>query len=118
MNEDDGFVFGQNDVRLTGKLFDVFAEAIPRAVQHRTDKDLRLCVCRADARHIPTAHLWSQAIHTQSVCFAVECGKWNVVFAVTGILYPENPVIQSEKLFCHSLFCEHSLAVNFCYEKD
>ncbi len=53
VNKDDGFILRQNDVRFARKLFDIFAEAVARAVQHGADKNLWLSAFSANAGHIP-----------------------------------------------------------------
>ena len=63
VNKNDGVVFRQDDVGFSRQLFDVFAEAVARAVQHRTDEDFGFGVLTFDARHIPRTSLWSQAVH-------------------------------------------------------
>ena len=53
VDEDDGFVLWQYDVRFTGQGADVFAEAVSGAVEHGADENLRLRVLSFDPAHIP-----------------------------------------------------------------
>lgn len=55
VDEDNGFIFGQNNIRFTGQGADVFAEAISGAVQHGADEDFRFRILSPDSRHIPRA---------------------------------------------------------------
>lgn len=63
--EDDGFIFRQNDVRLTRQGTDVFAEAVSGAVQHGADEDFRFGVFSPDFTHVPASFVWSQVIHEE-----------------------------------------------------
>lgn len=53
VDEDDGAVFRQDNIRFPGQGFDVFAEAVARPVQHRADEHLRPRVFAFDAAHVP-----------------------------------------------------------------
>ena len=53
VDEDNGFIFRQNDIRLAGQGADVFPEAVSGAVQHGADKDFGFCIFAAYPRHIP-----------------------------------------------------------------
>ena len=72
VDEDDGFVFRQNNVRFAGQGGHVLAEAVASPVQHRAHHHLRFSVFAFDRTHVCAAFLWSQAIHNQSVAL---CGR-------------------------------------------
>lgn len=55
MSKDDGFVFGQYDVRLTRQGADVFPEPVSGAVQYRADKNFGFGVFAPDSRHVPAS---------------------------------------------------------------
>ena len=65
VNEDDGFVFGKNDVGTTGEVFAVETKAVTHAVKERSDEDLGLCVFALDSRHVPRPPLFRKAIFAQ-----------------------------------------------------
>lgn len=67
MYKNHGPVFGQDDVRFSGKRFDVFPEAVPRAMQHGADEYLGLGVGAPDARHIPASLFGGEMIHVGSL---------------------------------------------------
>lgn len=54
VNEDDGFVFGQDDVGTAGQFAVVQPEAVAHSMQQGADDDFGLGVARADSAHIPT----------------------------------------------------------------
>jgi hypothetical protein len=55
MSKDDGFVFGQYDVRLPRQGADVFPEPVSGAVQYRADKNFGFGVFAPDSRHVPAS---------------------------------------------------------------
>jgi len=53
MNEDDGFVFRQDDVGFSGEIFHMQSEPVSGPVQHGPDDHFRLGVLASDPAHIP-----------------------------------------------------------------
>jgi hypothetical protein len=68
VDEDDGFVFGKDDVGAAGKVFGVEAEAEAESVKDGADEDLGLGVLAFDAGHIPRPPFFRQAV------FHMSCG--------------------------------------------
>lgn len=66
VNKDDRSVFRKNNVRFAGERFDVFPEAVSRAVQHGAENDFRPGVPVTDSRHVPASLFFGEMIH---VCF-------------------------------------------------
>ena len=63
VDEDGGFVFGEDNVGATGEVFGVEAEAVAEAVQKGADENLGFSVFAFDAGHIPGSALWREAVH-------------------------------------------------------
>lgn len=53
MDEDDGFVFGEDDVGFAGEVFAVEAEAVAHAVEGGTDDDFGFRIAVFNTRHVP-----------------------------------------------------------------
>lgn len=54
VDEDDGFVFGEDDVGFAGKVFDMEAEAVAHLVEEGTNEHLGLGAFAFDPGHVPT----------------------------------------------------------------
>lgn len=58
VDEDDGFVFGKNNIRLTRKCAvqrAVDCKSVTHAVEHGTDNQFRFGILRPDPAHVPAA---------------------------------------------------------------
>jgi hypothetical protein len=55
VDEDDGFVFGEDDVGFSGEGFDVEAEAVAEFVEEGADAEFGRGVFAFDAGHVPGA---------------------------------------------------------------
>ena len=75
VDEDDGFILRQNNVRLAGQGADILPETVSGAVEHGADEDFRLGVFAADPRHVPRTLGWRQVIHAQSVSLCCRMSK-------------------------------------------
>ena len=53
VDEDGGFVFGQDDVGTTREVFGVEAKAVAQAMEDGTDEDLGLGVFALNPTHVP-----------------------------------------------------------------
>ena len=53
--EDDGAVLGKHDIRFSGKVFSMQAEAKAVSMQHRPNLFFRICVGPLNAGHHPAA---------------------------------------------------------------
>jgi len=62
VNEDDGFVFGQNDVGTAGQFAVVQSEAVAHAMQEGADDEFGFGVAGTDPAHIPTSPGFRKAI--------------------------------------------------------
>ena len=63
VDEDDGAVFGQDDVGLAGEVLHLEPEAVAGAVQQTADLPLRAGVLAPDLRHVPAALGFGKSIH-------------------------------------------------------
>jgi hypothetical protein len=64
VDEDGGFVFGEDDV---GEVFDVEAEAVAHAVEDGADEEFRFGVFGFDPGHVPRPPFFCKAVF----CWAV-----------------------------------------------
>jgi hypothetical protein len=62
VGEDDGFVFGEDDIGFAGEGFDVEAEAVTEAVEEGADDFFGDGVFPADAGHVPGAAFFGEAV--------------------------------------------------------
>lgn len=62
MDEDDGFVFRQDDVRFAGQILDVQAKPITHPMQQTPDDELRGSIFPADSAHVPGASFGCESV--------------------------------------------------------
>ncbi len=91
VDENDCFVFRQNNIRFAGQRFDVQPKAVTHPMQQAPDDQLRGSIFPADAAHVPGAASFGQAIaHLFSVELRVQIAKWGKSTgrrkAVSGLL--------------------------------
>jgi hypothetical protein len=64
VNEDDGFVFGQNDVGTAGQFAVVQPEAVAHAMEEGADNHFWFRIAGADSAHVPASPGFCEAIFT------------------------------------------------------
>lgn len=67
VNENDGFVFGQNNVGFAGKVFNM--QPVPEALCEKKfpDQHFGLGVFALNAAHVVTPYFWFMHIHTSNL---------------------------------------------------
>ncbi len=63
MDENNCLVARQHDIGTSWEVLSVKTETVAHFVKHRSDYPLRLCILRADTRHVPTAACLCDSIH-------------------------------------------------------
>lgn len=63
VDEDDGFVTGQNNVRLSRKVFAVKAKTVSQGMKQAAYDHLGLCVFAPDGCHVATSLFFAESIH-------------------------------------------------------
>lgn len=67
VRQDDGTIFGQNDVRGSGKTFPMQAKAVAQPMKERTDSLLQPSVFGPDPRHQATSCFLVQLVHASGL---------------------------------------------------
>lgn len=66
VDEDNGFVFGEDNVGLTGQLGDVEAKAVAHPMEHGTNEEFWLGILPFDSGHIPRPSFFCEAFFVQA----------------------------------------------------